>query len=179
MCTPTTRRNCRQLVANSCLHRRRDATRQFRLVGGVYWALVGIARRLHVHVSLSGQFGRQTHIAYESSVLLRRALAGGPGNPSFLGELTTANVYEIDRVSDLLPTKSSTYSYVVMSLMKSSVYVVGGVSDCRHSCRFFFGNRNFPVPIHARVNDVVHHYPINKCDLCIHSTTFGPIPFHG
>jgi len=39
--TPTTRRNCRQLVANSCTHRRRDATRQFRLVGvgGVYWAL--------------------------------------------------------------------------------------------------------------------------------------------
>ena len=40
--TPTTRRNCRQLVANSCTHRRRDATRQFRLVGvgGVYSALV-------------------------------------------------------------------------------------------------------------------------------------------
>ena len=39
--TPTTRRNCRQLVANSCTHRRRDETRQFRLVGvgGVYWAL--------------------------------------------------------------------------------------------------------------------------------------------
>jgi len=39
--TPATRRNCRQLVANSCTHRRRDATRQFRLVGvgGVYWAL--------------------------------------------------------------------------------------------------------------------------------------------
>ena len=38
--TPSTRRNCRQLVANSCTHRRRDATRQFRLVGvgGVYWA---------------------------------------------------------------------------------------------------------------------------------------------
>jgi len=38
--TPTTRQNCRQLVANSCTHRRRDATRQFRLVGvgGVYWA---------------------------------------------------------------------------------------------------------------------------------------------
>jgi len=38
--TPTTRRNCRQLVANSCTHCRRDATRQFRLlgVGGVYWA---------------------------------------------------------------------------------------------------------------------------------------------
>ena len=38
--TPTTRRNCRQLVANSCTHRRRDETRQFRLVGvgGVYWA---------------------------------------------------------------------------------------------------------------------------------------------
>ena len=33
--------NCRQLVANSCTHRRRDATRQFRLVGvgGVYWAI--------------------------------------------------------------------------------------------------------------------------------------------
>jgi len=31
----------RQLVANSCTHRRRDATRQFRRVGvgGVYWAL--------------------------------------------------------------------------------------------------------------------------------------------
>ena len=30
----------RELVANSCTHRRRDATRQFRLVGvgGVYWA---------------------------------------------------------------------------------------------------------------------------------------------
>ena len=38
--TPTTRRNCRQLVANSCTHRRRDATGQFRLVGGVYWALI-------------------------------------------------------------------------------------------------------------------------------------------
>ena len=39
--TPTTWRNCRQLVANSCTHRRRDATRQFHLVGvgGVYWAL--------------------------------------------------------------------------------------------------------------------------------------------
>jgi len=39
--TPTTRWNCRQLVANSCTHRRRDETRQFRLVGvgGVYWAL--------------------------------------------------------------------------------------------------------------------------------------------
>ena len=38
---PMTRRNRRQLVANSCTHRRRDATRQFRLVGvdGVYWAL--------------------------------------------------------------------------------------------------------------------------------------------
>jgi len=38
--TPTTRRNCRQLVANSCTHRRRDETRQFCLVGvgGVYWA---------------------------------------------------------------------------------------------------------------------------------------------
>ena len=42
--SPTTRRNCRQLVANSCTHRRRDETRQFRLVGvgGVYWALVKI-----------------------------------------------------------------------------------------------------------------------------------------
>ena len=31
----------RELVANSCTHRRRDETRQFRLigVGGVYWAL--------------------------------------------------------------------------------------------------------------------------------------------
>ena len=31
----------RELVANSCTHRRRrrDATKQFRLVGGVYWAL--------------------------------------------------------------------------------------------------------------------------------------------
>jgi len=31
-----------QLVANSCTHRRRDETRQFRLVGvgSVYWALV-------------------------------------------------------------------------------------------------------------------------------------------
>jgi len=40
--TPTTRRNCRQLVANSCTQRRRDETRQFRLVGvgGVYWALL-------------------------------------------------------------------------------------------------------------------------------------------
>jgi len=30
----------RELVANSCTHRRRDATRQFRRVGvgGVYWA---------------------------------------------------------------------------------------------------------------------------------------------
>ena len=28
------------VVANSCTHRRRDATKQFRLVGGVYWALV-------------------------------------------------------------------------------------------------------------------------------------------
>jgi len=36
--TPTTRRNCRQLVANSCTQRRRDETRQFRLVGSVYWA---------------------------------------------------------------------------------------------------------------------------------------------
>ena len=38
--TPTTRRNCRQLVANSCTHRRRDETRQFHLVSvsGVYWA---------------------------------------------------------------------------------------------------------------------------------------------
>ena len=43
--TPTTRRYCRQLVANSCTHRRRDATRQFRLVGvgGVYWALHCVA----------------------------------------------------------------------------------------------------------------------------------------
>ena len=43
--TPTTRRNCRQLVANSCTHRRRDETRQFRLVGvgSVYWALVYIS----------------------------------------------------------------------------------------------------------------------------------------
>ena len=30
----------RELVANSCAHRRREATRQFRLVGGVYWALL-------------------------------------------------------------------------------------------------------------------------------------------
>ena len=32
--------SCRELVANSCTHRRRrrDETRQFRLVGGVYWA---------------------------------------------------------------------------------------------------------------------------------------------
>ena len=31
------------IVANSCTHRRRDETRQFRLVGvgGVYWALRG------------------------------------------------------------------------------------------------------------------------------------------
>ena len=31
----------RELVANSCTHRRRrrDATRQFRRVGGVYWAI--------------------------------------------------------------------------------------------------------------------------------------------
>jgi len=31
----------RELVANSCTHRqrRRDATKQFRRVGGVYWAL--------------------------------------------------------------------------------------------------------------------------------------------
>ena len=31
----------RELVANSCTYRRhrRDATRQFRRVGGVYWAL--------------------------------------------------------------------------------------------------------------------------------------------
>jgi len=36
--SPTTRQNCRQLVANSCTHRRRDETRQFCLVGGVYWA---------------------------------------------------------------------------------------------------------------------------------------------
>jgi len=28
------------VVANSCTHRRRNATKQFRLVGGVYWALV-------------------------------------------------------------------------------------------------------------------------------------------
>ena len=28
----------RELVANSCTHRRRDATRQFRRVGGVYSA---------------------------------------------------------------------------------------------------------------------------------------------
>ena len=43
--TPTTRRNCRQLVANSCTHSRRDETRQFRLVGvgGVYWALPSCA----------------------------------------------------------------------------------------------------------------------------------------
>ena len=33
----------RELVANSCTHRRRrrDATKQFRRVGGVYWALEG------------------------------------------------------------------------------------------------------------------------------------------
>ena len=33
--------SCRELVANSCTHRRRDATRQFRCVGigSVYWAL--------------------------------------------------------------------------------------------------------------------------------------------
>jgi len=44
--TPTTRRNCRQLVANSCTHRRRDVTRQFRLcVGGVYWALCHVQRQ--------------------------------------------------------------------------------------------------------------------------------------
>ena len=29
----------RELVANSCTYRRRDATKQFRRVGGVYWAL--------------------------------------------------------------------------------------------------------------------------------------------
>jgi len=45
--TPTTRRNCRQLVANSCTHRRRDATRQFRLVGGVYWALIGLYCKIY------------------------------------------------------------------------------------------------------------------------------------
>jgi len=28
----------RELVANSCTHRRRDATKRFRRVGGVYWA---------------------------------------------------------------------------------------------------------------------------------------------
>jgi len=32
--------SCRELVANSCTHRRRGATQQFRRVGGVYWALV-------------------------------------------------------------------------------------------------------------------------------------------
>jgi len=47
--TPTTRRNCRQLVANSLTHRRRDATRQFRLVGvgGVYWALIGLYCKIY------------------------------------------------------------------------------------------------------------------------------------
>ena len=37
----------RELVANSCTHRRRDETRQFRLVGvgGVYWALEFHANR--------------------------------------------------------------------------------------------------------------------------------------
>ena len=33
------RSNPSAVVANSCTHRRRDATKQFRLVGGVYWAL--------------------------------------------------------------------------------------------------------------------------------------------
>jgi len=34
------RSNPSAVVANSCTHRRRDATKQFRLVGvgGVYWA---------------------------------------------------------------------------------------------------------------------------------------------
>jgi len=38
----------RELVANSCTHRRRrrDTTRQFRRVGGVYWALHTI---IHLH----------------------------------------------------------------------------------------------------------------------------------
>ena len=37
----------RELVANSCTHRRRDATKQFRRVGvgGVYWALKHAALR--------------------------------------------------------------------------------------------------------------------------------------
>jgi len=38
----------RELVANSCTHRRRDATKQFRRVGvgGVYWALVYLTEGL-------------------------------------------------------------------------------------------------------------------------------------
>ena len=36
----------RELVANSCTHRRRDETRQFRRVGGVYWALDSVDRHL-------------------------------------------------------------------------------------------------------------------------------------
>jgi len=37
----------RELVANSCTHRRRDATRQFRRVGvgGVYWALESVSKK--------------------------------------------------------------------------------------------------------------------------------------
>ena len=38
----------RELVANSCTHCRRDATRQFRRVGGVYWALAGAELNFHV-----------------------------------------------------------------------------------------------------------------------------------
>ena len=38
----------RELVANSCTHRRcrRDATRQFRRVGGVYWTLAGAVAKI-------------------------------------------------------------------------------------------------------------------------------------
>jgi len=47
----------RELVANSCTHRRRrrDATKQFRRVGvgGVYWALVGLVIVVAVAYQLS------------------------------------------------------------------------------------------------------------------------------
>jgi len=34
------RSNTSAVVASSCTHRQRDTTKQFRRVGGVYWALV-------------------------------------------------------------------------------------------------------------------------------------------
>jgi len=58
----------RELVANSCTHRRRrrDATKQFRRVGGVYWAYRVLSILFQMHLGLCFFCNTEYYLLYHT-----------------------------------------------------------------------------------------------------------------